>query len=267
MEALERHDVLAIRADNPGPFTLTGTNTWIVGREPAWVIDPGPPLPAHLDALAAELAARGGLGGIVLTHDHPDHAEGAVPLRERSGGGPIAAAHGAVDVTLADGDRAGPLTVVATPGHAPDHLAFAVGEIVFSGDAVLGTGSSLLIPEPGALTAQIASMRRLLALRPHVICPGHGPLVTDPEAKLSEYVAHRLARERQLLDALDRGLRTVDELLAAAWADAPEALRGAATITLAAHLDKLDDEGRLPAGVERPRWPVRVGRVGGPRPG
>jgi glyoxylase-like metal-dependent hydrolase (beta-lactamase superfamily II) len=262
VELLTRHDVVVVRADNPGPFTLTGTNTWIVGRDGAWVIDPGPALDAHLDALARELATRGGLGGIALTHDHPDHAEAVGALLERCGPAPVAAARGTVDVRLRDGDAAGPLTAVATPGHAPDHLAYVLGEIGFSGDVVLGSGSSLLIPDPGALAGYLAGLRRLRARRLSLLAPGHGPLVTDPEAKLDEYAAHRLEREQLLLDALARGLRTVDELLAAAWADAPAQLRPAAAITLAAHLDKLADEGRLPAGVERPPWPIPLGRVG-----
>ena len=266
MDLLAAHDVVAVRADNPGPFTLEGTNTWIVGRDPAWVLDPGPSLTAHLDALAAALAARGGLGGIALTHDHPDHVEGVGALLERAGPAPVAAQRGDVDLRLADGDAAGPLRTVATPGHSPDHLAFALGPIVFSGDAVLGRGSSLLIPEPGALAAHLASLERLRALRPALIAPGHGPLLTDPDATLAGHLAHRRERERLLLDALAAGARTVDELLARAWPDAPPQLRAAATVTLAAHLDKLDDEGRLPAGVERPPWPMPVGRVGRPGP-
>lgn len=263
-ELLAANDVLVVRAANPGPFTLTGTNSWVVGRDPGWVIDPGPALAEHLDALAAELERRGGLGGIALTHDHPDHAEGVAGLLERSGGAPVAAARGAVDLLLGDGDAAGPLTVVATPGHAPDHLAFALGPIVFSGDAVLGDGSSLLIPDPGALAGYLAGLERMRARRPRLIAPGHGPLIADPDAKLRAYAAHRLDRERRVLAALDGGARTVDELIAQAWPDAPAQLRAATVITLAAHLDKLDDEGRLPPGVERPPWPVPLGRVGRP---
>jgi glyoxylase-like metal-dependent hydrolase (beta-lactamase superfamily II) len=262
-DLLARHDVALIRAGNPGPYTLEGTNTWIVGRDPAWVIDPGPALPAHLEAVAAEVARRGGLGGIALTHDHPDHAEGVPALRELAAGAfaPVAAARGAVELTIADGDRAGPLEAVATPGHAPDHLAFVLGPIGFSGDVVLGRGSTLLIPDPGALAGYLAGLRRLRARDLAVLAPGHGPLVTDPAAKLDGYVEHRLERERLLLDALARGLRSTDELLDDVWADAPAALRAAATITLAAHLDKLADENRLPADVERPAWPRQLGGV------
>ncbi len=258
MDPLARYDVVGIRAENPGPFSLTGTNSWIVGRAPAWVIDPGPALPAHLDALQAELERRGGLGGIALTHDHADHAEAVPALRERLGAAPVAAARADVELPLRDGDRAGPLEALATPGHAPDHLAFVLGEIAFSGDAVLGTGSVFVAPDPGALAGYLAGLQRLRARKLVLICPGHGPLVEDPAAKLDEYVAHRLERERLVLDALARGLRSADELLDAAWADAPAALRPAAMVTLAAHLDKLADEGRLPDGVERPAgWPLR----------
>jgi len=257
MSALERHDVVGIRADNPGPFTLTGSNTWVIGRERAWVIDPGPALSAHVEAVAAEVERRGGLAGIALTHDHPDHAEAVPALRERLGGGTalLAGARGPVDLTLMDGERAGPLEALATPGHAPDHLSYVLGEIAFTGDAVLGEGSVFVAPDPGALAGYLAGLERLRALDLALICPGHGPLVEDPAAKLDEYVEHRLARERALLDALGGGARTVDELLDAAWSDAPAILRPAATVTLAAHLDKLAEEGRLPAGVERPERP------------
>lgn len=259
---LTRQDVTVVRADNPGPYTLEGTNTWIVGRDPAWVIDPGPALDAHLDAVAAEVARRGGLGGIALTHDHPDHAEGVDGLRARAGRrAPVAAARGDVEWRVGDGDRVGPLEVVATPGHAPDHLAFVHGTIGFTGDVVLGRGSTLLLPHPGALAGYLAGLRRLRARRLEVLAPGHGPLVTDPAATLDGYVAHRVERERRLLDALARGLRGADELLDDVWSDAPPALRPAATVTLVAHLDKLAEEGRLPAGVERPSWPQRLGRV------
>ncbi|HEX7292262.1 MAG TPA: MBL fold metallo-hydrolase [Conexibacter sp.] len=270
MRALEPHDVALVRADNPGPFTLSGTNTWVVGRDPAWVIDPGPALPGHVAAIAAEVARRGGAGGIVLTHDHPDHAEAVGALRERLGGtAPVAAMRGAVDLHVGDGERVGPFTALATPGHAPDHLTYvldavphaagggagAPGPIAFTGDAVLGEGSVFVAPDPGALAGYLAGLERLRARRLALICPGHGPLVEDPDAKLGEYVEHRLARERALLAALAAGARTIDELLDRAWADAPAILRPAATVTLAAHLDKLADEGRLPAGVQRPGRP------------
>ena len=250
-------EVVGIRAANPSPFTLDGTNSWLVGRDPAWLIDPGPALDEHLDALAAEIETRGGLGGTALTHDHPDHAEALPKIRERFADAPVAAACGEVDVRLGDGDRFGPLEAMATPGHSPDHLTFILGRIGFSGDAVLGRGSSLIIPFPGALAAYLSSLERLRERELDVLAPGHGPVVFDVRSKLDEYIEHRLDRERRLLDALGRGRRTVSELLEDAWSDAPPALRPAATATLAAHLDKLADEGRLPEGVQRPE--VRLG--------
>jgi glyoxylase-like metal-dependent hydrolase (beta-lactamase superfamily II) len=248
-------ELIGIRADNPGPFTLTGTNSWIVGRDPAWIVDPGPALSAHLDALDDELTRRGGLGGIALTHDHADHAEALPAMRERHPGVSVAAARGDIEVRLGDGDGFGPLEAMATPGHATDHLAFVYGDAGLSGDAVLGQGSVFITPDPGALAAYLDGLRRLRARRLRVLAPGHGPAVTAVDAKLDEYISHRLERERRLLAALDAGHRSVDELLDEAWSDAPAALRPAAAVTLAAHLDKLEDEGRLPGGVERPeRW-------------
>lgn len=250
---LAGHDVLGIRADNPGPFTLGGTNSWVVGRDPAWLVDPGPALQEHLDALTEELLSRGGLGGIALTHDHIDHAQAVAAMRDRFPAVPIAGARGRVDRRLSDRSTFGPLTALATPGHAADHLAFVVADIGFTGDAVLGEGSVFIYPDPGALAAYLAGLERLLELRLAVLCPGHGPVISDPAAKVNQYIAHRLDRERGLLDALRAGKRTATQLLDYAWRDAPSQLRPAAAATLAAHLDKLADEGRLPDGVERPK--------------
>lgn len=240
-------DIALIRAGNPGSFTLTGTNTWVLGREPAWVIDPGPALPEHLDAVAAEAAARGGAGGIAITHDHADHVEGVPGLRERLGGGvPVAAARYPADVRLGDGDAFGPLRALLVPGHAPDHLVFRSGGVCFSGDVVLGEGSVIV---GGDLRAYLAGLERLRALELAVICPGHGPVVREPRAKLDEYIAHRLDRERKLVAALEDGLRAEGDLLDAAWDDVPAPMRHAAAHALAAHLEKLREEGRLPAGM------------------
>ncbi len=249
---LTEDDIVGIRAANPSPFTLSGTNTWIVRRDPAWLVDPGPALPEHLDALEAELRVRGGLGGIALTHDHADHAEAVPALCERFPEARVGAARGAVDVLLDDGDAFGPLRALRTPGHAPDHLAYLVDGVALTGDAVLGEGSVFIYPDPGALAGYLTALERLRELAPAVIAPGHGPPVYDADAKLTQYITHRLDRERRLIAALDAGRRSVDDLLSDVWSDAPASLRPAAAVTLAAHLDKLEEEGRLPDGVERP---------------
>jgi glyoxylase-like metal-dependent hydrolase (beta-lactamase superfamily II) len=256
--------IVGLRAGNPGPFTLTGTNTWIVDADPAWLVDPGPALEEHVEAVAQEIGRRGGLGGIALTHDHPDHVEAAPGVRRRFPAAPLAAARGDVDLRLTEGARFGPLEVVATPGHAPDHLAFVVGTVALTGDAVLGQGSVFIAPDPGALAGYLAGLAKLRRRDLSVLLPGHGPVVDDPATKIDEYIDHRLGRERRLLAALEGGARSVSEMLDAAWADVPDLLRPAATVTLAAHLDKLAAEGRLPTGVERPTAPDR--RPSEPRP-
>jgi glyoxylase-like metal-dependent hydrolase (beta-lactamase superfamily II) len=231
--------VVRVRADNPSPLTLDGTNTYVVS---GWVVDPGPDDRAHLEAVVA--AAGGAVAGIVLTHDHHDHSEGAPALASMTG---------ATVVRPGGGERVGPFDSVATPGHAPDHVALVAGRSLFTGDTVLGVGSVFIQPGEGSLSAYLDSLRRLRTLDVEAILPGHGPVVWDPRAKLDEYISHRLDRERRLLEAFDAGARTRDELLDSAWSDvdfdAAPYLRFAAAATLEAHLEKLAEEGRLPDGV------------------
>jgi len=233
--------VARVRAPNPSPLTLDGTNTYVVE---GWVVDPGPAHDGHLGAVVD--AAGGAVEGIVLTHDHIDHSEGAAPLAERTG----------VEVIRpAGGERAGPFEAIATPGHAPDHVALVAGRLLFTGDTVLGTGSVFIPPGEGSLAAYLDSLHRLRDLDVEAILPGHGPVVWRPREKLDEYIEHRLLRERLVLEALDAGARARDELLDLAWSDvdfeAEPYLRYAAAYTLEAHLEKLEEEGRLPEGVER----------------
>jgi glyoxylase-like metal-dependent hydrolase (beta-lactamase superfamily II) len=263
-DPLAEHDVELVRAGNPSAMTLSGTNTWLVGRDPCWVVDPGPDLAEHVAAVLAAAAARGGVGGIALTHDHSDHA-GAIPALVAGAGGDVAvhAARYPGAVVTGDGDAAGPLLrAIPVPGHAPDLLCFALGDaICFTGDAVLGEGSVFVAPDPGALAGYLAGLERLRARGFAVLAPGHGPLVLDADAKLAGYLDHRRDRERRLVTALDGGARTLDALLDAAWDDVPDGLRLPATVTLVAHLDKLAEEGRLPEGVEdRPGWFAQIGR-------
>jgi glyoxylase-like metal-dependent hydrolase (beta-lactamase superfamily II) len=235
-----RPEIVRIVAPNPGPMTLQGTNTYVVGREPALVIDPGPGDEGHLAAVREEAERQGGLGGVLLTHSHADHAAGAPRLGGRplwppadAGGSPVA----------------GPFTVIPTPGHAEDHVCFLLGGACFTGDLVLGEGSSYVPPDGGSLSAYMESLERLRGLDLELLCPGHGPFVTDPQAKLAEYVEHRLERERKLLAALEAGERSRARLLEAAWDDVPAELRPAATRVMQAHLEKLGQEGRLPGDL------------------
>lgn len=238
----ERHPngVTRVRAANPSPLTLDGTNTYVVG---GWVVDPGPDDGDHRRAVLD--AADGEIEGVVLTHMHPDHSEGAEAL---------AAAAGGVEVVLPrEGDEVGPLTAIATPGHAPDHVCLlGAGGVCLAGDLVLGEGSVFIAPGEGSLSAYLDSLRRVRALDLDVLCPGHGPYVWDPAAKLDEYIEHRLERERLLLEALDAGARSEDAMLDHAWADVPAELRFAAAFTLRAHLEKLREEGRLPSDLGDP---------------
>ena len=219
---------MRVRADNPSALTLDGTNTYVVG---AWVVDPGPALEAHLDAVRR--VVDGPIEGVVLTHSHADHSE-AAPLLD------------APAFLPRDGDEVGPFVAVGTPGHSADSVCLLLGRACFTGDTVLGEGSVFIAPGEGSLSAYLDSLRRLRSLDLEILYPGHGPEVTDPAAKLDEYISHRLDRERRLLEALDAGLRTRDELLDAAWPEVPADLRPAAALTLAAHLEKLSEENRLP---------------------
>lgn len=248
---LAAHGIVRLRAENPGPLTLSGTNTWIVGRDPAYVVDPGPALKEHLNRLVALVDARGGLGGIALTHDHADHSEGVDALRKRRSA-LLAAGRGEADVKLLDGTRFGPFEALSTPGHAPDHFALIRGRACFTGDAVLGEGSVFIAPDPGALVGYLGGLQRLRERDLDVLCPGHGPPIWDPRAKLDQYIEHRLERERLLLEALAAGRRSTPELLDVAWSDVPAELRPVAAVSLRAHLDKLDDEARLPSDMELP---------------
>ena len=233
----ERHPpgVTRVRAANPSPLTLDGTNTYVVN---GWIVDPGPDDAAHRDAVLR--AAGDGVEGIVLTHAHPDHSDGAEPL---------AAATNAPVVLPTEGDELGPFKAIATPGHAPDHICLLMGQVCLAGDLVLGTGSVFIAPGEGSLSAYLDSLRRVRALGLDVLCPGHGPYVWDPKAKIDEYIDHRMHRERLLLEALDKGARTDDELLDHAWSDVGPDLRFAAKFSLHAHLEKLREEGRVPYGV------------------
>jgi glyoxylase-like metal-dependent hydrolase (beta-lactamase superfamily II) len=218
-------------------MTLEGTNTYLYGSDPCTVVDPGPDDEGHLEAVRAAADERGGIGLVLLTHGHGDHAEGA----ER---------FDAAVVLPADGEEHGGLRAIATPGHAPDHVCLMTSDrVCFSGDLVLGTGSTFVPPDGGSLAAYMESLRRMQNEPIELICPGHGPWIEDPAAKLAEYVEHREMRERRLLAALERGERSRDALLDEAWSDVPAEMRAAAAMVMQAHLDKLAAEGHAFTGL------------------
>jgi glyoxylase-like metal-dependent hydrolase (beta-lactamase superfamily II) len=231
-------DVEHLTAPNPGPMTLDGTNTYVVGRTPAVVIDPGPDDPGHLERVRRAAEARGGLGTVLLTHRHGDHSDGVAAL-------------GVEPARPRDGETIAGLTTIATPGHSADHLCFVIEDACFTGDLILGEGSTIVGPREmgGSLADYMRSLERLRGLDLRVLYPGHGPEVRDPRAKIDEYMEHRMMRERRLAAALDRGVLSRSALLAEVWDDVPEELRGAAAIAMQAHLEKLDDEGRLPSDL------------------
>ena len=242
--------VTRVVAPNPGPYTGPGTNTWIVEAGPVVaVIDPGPDDDSHLAALNQRLAGRT-VGVVLVTHSHPDH----LPLAER-----FAAPHHASvrrHPGLGDGDvvRAGNLNLTAlhTPGHSADHLSFLIPDdrVVFTGDLILGQGSSMVTYPEGDVAAYLRSLERLAALEPRILFPGHWDPVTDAMSKIDEYRRHRLEREAQVLAAVRMGGGTAGELTRRVYGQLEEKLMAAAEMTLRAHLRKLVDDGLVRAEGE-----------------
>lgn len=236
-----------VLAPNPDVYTLEGTNTWVIGADPSVVIDPGPDIASHLEEVAR---TAGAVAAVLVTHDHPDHAPGAAGFAERVAA-PLYAYRLPGAERLRDGAivAAGPVEVevVHTPGHSSDHLAFHVASerALFTGDAVLGRGTSFIGPPDGDLVRYLASLRRMLELGPRTIYPGHGPIVLDARGKLTEYLEHRAERERQVLDGLADGARTIGQLVERIYAAYPPEVHELAGRSVHAHLLKLEGEGRV----------------------
>jgi glyoxylase-like metal-dependent hydrolase (beta-lactamase superfamily II) len=263
--------VVRVLAPNPSVFTLEGTNTWVVGSDPSIVVDPGPAIEEHLEEVAR---VAGRVVAVLVTHDHEDHAEGAVAFG-RLVGAPLHAWHLDGAERLRDGQRfaarESELLAMHTPGHSADHVVFIDpgSGALFSGDAVLGRGTSFIDAPDGDLARYLTSLRRMLERRPRTIYPGHGPVVFDAEAKLREYLDHRAEREAQILEGLADGARTVDALVERIYTEHPADVRELAARSVAAHLAKLETEGRVAAtgrgdartwAIEDPRTCARCGR-------
>lgn len=263
--------VLRILAPNPGIYTLEGTNTWVVGEGPSLVIDPGPIVPEHLERVAREARPA---AAILVTHDHPDHAPGAAHLAELLGAD-VHAFRLAGAQRLRAGQRfavgGGELTAVHTPGHTSDHVAFfepGSGSL-FTGDAVVGRGTTFIDPPEGDLARYLRSLERMLELRPRTIYPGHGPVVLRAIEKLEEYLAHREEREQEIRAALTERPHTIDQLVGSIYAAYPDDVRPLAARSVLANLLKLEREGRVmrtgrgedgPWSASVPRSCARCGR-------
>jgi glyoxylase-like metal-dependent hydrolase (beta-lactamase superfamily II) len=263
----DRPLVLGFTAPNPGPKTLAGTRTYAVGSSEACVIDPGPALTGYQRSLADSLLSRGiTVRAILLTHGHPDHAPGATLLAAQLGA-QVFASPGLdprqarvtpdhrfrpVESYAVDGDT---LSALPSPGHSNDHVAFwlAGARILFTGDVILGEGSSLVAPPEGDMSLYMETLEKFRRLGPALIAPGHGPTVRDPMQKIQEYIQHRLLRERNLLSVLSGGPGTVDELVSRLYADIDPRLHELAKGSTLAQLGKLEKEGRVTKEAERYR--------------
>lgn len=264
--------VRRIVAPNPSPFTFTGTCSYIVGRGRVAIIDPGPDDPVHIAALLD--AVRGEeVAHILVTHTHRDHSPAAPAIKAATGAltvgeGPHRPARPLVtgeasrldasadtafkpDIVLSDGATlAGDgfsLTVLATPGHCANHLAYALAEeeLIFSGDHVMAWATSIVAPPDGSMGDYIHSLERL-ALRPEkTYLPGHGGPVREAPAFVRDYLSHRLAREAAILRALDRGVETIPDLVRGIYIGLDPRLVGAASLTVLAHLEHLVASGRV----------------------
>ena len=258
--------VRRIVANNPGPYTFLGTNSYVVGSGEVAVIDPGPAEPSHLEAIAAAIKGER-LTHILITHSHRDHCAGARGLQALAGGkiaafGPTGTARGAgapglsydfvdpdfvPDRKLADGDtvrgRDFALDVLHMPGHAPDHLCFAlVGKrTMFTGDHVMGWNTTVIAPPEGDLAQFLASLERLMQRHDKMFLPGHGGRIQTPQRVVKAYIMHRKWREQTILACLEEGICTVPRIVARLYGTLDAGLKGAAALSVLAHLQYLID--------------------------
>ncbi len=265
-------------ANNPSPMTFKGTNTYIVGTGQVAVIDPGPDDDAHLDALLSELAKRGERAShIFLTHTHKDHCAGLAKFAELTGAevlgyGSNGAERAAVkldpssesfldadfapDRALRGGDRVTggdwELEAIFTPGHAPDHLCFALndGETLLSGDHVMGWNTTVVAPPEGHMGDYIASLETLLQRSETVYFPGHGGRVTQAPRLVKAFIMHRRWRETQILDCLREGVDTINSILPRIYEGLASSLHRAAAYSILAHLERLIEVGKVSAAPE-----------------
>lgn len=248
-------EIERILANNPGPFTGPGTNTWLLddGAGTSVIIDPGPIDDTHLERVLERLGGRKAIA-VVVTHTHPDHAPLANPLARELQVPAYGHSPGPgfdPDLLLADGSSLDVgklrLVVIHTPGHADDHLCFRVGDVLFTGDHIMG-GSSVMVEDMGRYLDSLTRLRGTGLRRLH---PGHGDDMDDPDQVIDWYIAHRLQRHEQIFEAIVAGARSASEVLALVYADVDRSLYPLAARSVEAHLTLLRDQGRIALSPER----------------
>jgi len=258
-----------VLARNPGPFTFKGTGVYVVGGNDVAVIDPGPDIPEHIEALKRALDGKR-LQHILVTHTHTDHSPAAQALKEWSGAKTYAfGPHGSgkadegvkieeggdmefvPDVFVRDGDaiegRGYTFECVFTPGHTSNHMCFALREekALFTGDHVMGWSTTVVAPPDGDMASYMTSLRKLVVRDDATLWPTHGGPVRDPIPFLDAYIAHRLARESQILAALRERVETIPAIVARLYADVDTRLHPAAARSVLAHLIQMIGDGRV----------------------
>ena len=255
--------IARVLAHNPSAFTYYGTQTYLIGEREVAVIDPGPDLSEHLDALGGAIGARK-VAAIMCTHTHRDHSPAARPLADRTGApiigcaplaletvGPRADASFdgdyAPDRVLDDGEAlevdGGAVTAVATPGHTSNHLCFAYGDALFTGDHVMGWSTTVVVPPDGDMAAYMASLDKLRQRSDRVYYPAHGPPVTNPQQYVRHLVGHRMQREKQILTLVREKARPIPDIVANAYPGLDPRLVAAAGGSVLAHLLDLERRG------------------------
>jgi glyoxylase-like metal-dependent hydrolase (beta-lactamase superfamily II) len=261
-EELER-GIVRLLARNPSPFTYHGTQTYLVGIEEVAVVDPGPDLPEHLEAIERAIDGRR-VAAIMCTHTHLDHSPASRPLASATGAMIIGCAPLALDSlgpradasfdsdyvpdrVLADGDMVdidgAPITAVATPGHTSNHLCFAYAGALFTGDHVMGWSTTVVFPPDGDMAAYMASLDKLRVRDDRVYYPAHGPHVANPRQYVRHLAAHRVQREKQILRLVAERPRAVPDIVAKAYPALDPRLTTAAGGSVLAHLLDLERRG------------------------
>ena len=267
--------IVRIVANNPSPFTFKGTNTYLVGSTSLAVVDPGPDEPQHLAAILKAAGPRP-ITHILATHAHRDHVDGIAALKAATGAALCAMRRGSADViplehtpqgrdfvdldldpdvALAAGDtiegRDWALTAIHTPGHAPDHLCFALEgrDTVFSGDHVMAWNTTIVAPPEGRMSDYVRSLEILLDRNDGVFLPGHGGRLEEPQRTVKAYLLHRRWREQAILQALKNGSPTIRATVPVVYPEISEKLLAAATLTVHAHVEHLIEKGLVSAAV------------------